>query len=110
MRKNLDISKPAVKLITIQAVTEGTVFKLKAEKILEDHAKNLIKNLTIKQIMAENKEMSIRLFTALELYEKKFPLVNDIIRSRFLETKNTGERSWKELSELLSTKYGINGN
>ena len=110
MRKNLDISNPSVKLITIQAVTEGTVFKLKAEKILEDHAKTLVKNLTIKQIMAENKEMSIRLFTALELYEKKFPLVKDLIMSRFLEIKNTGVRSWQELSELLSTKYGINGN
>lgn len=110
MRKNLDISKAAVKLITIQAVTEGTVFKLKAEKILEDHAKLLTKNLTIKQIIAETPDMSIRLFTALELYEKKFPLAKDIVMSRFLETKNTGERTWKELSELLSTKYGINGN
>lgn len=39
MRKNIDISKDAVKAITIQAVIEGTVFKLKAEQILEDYAK-----------------------------------------------------------------------
>jgi hypothetical protein len=39
MRKNIDISEEAVKAITIQAVTEGTVFKLKAEQILEDYAK-----------------------------------------------------------------------
>ena len=43
MRKNLDISRDAVKAITIQAVNEGTVFKLKAQKILEDHAEKLIK-------------------------------------------------------------------
>lgn len=42
MRKNLDISKEAVKAITIEAVEEGTVFKLYAEKILEDYAKPLI--------------------------------------------------------------------
>ena len=39
MRKNIDISEDAVKAITIQAVNEGTVFKLKAEQILEDYAK-----------------------------------------------------------------------
>ena len=43
MRKNIDISKDAVKTITIQAVNEGTVFKLKAEKVLEDYAKSLNK-------------------------------------------------------------------
>lgn len=42
MRKNLDISEDAVKAITIQAVNEGTVFKLKAEQILEDYAKPFI--------------------------------------------------------------------
>ncbi len=42
MRKNIDISDDAVTAITIQAVTEGTVFKLKAEQILEDYAKPLI--------------------------------------------------------------------
>jgi hypothetical protein len=41
MRKNLDISDEAVEVITIQAVKEKTVFKLKAEKILEDFAKKL---------------------------------------------------------------------
>ena len=39
MRKNIDISEDAVKAIAIQAVNEGTVFKLKAEQILEDYAK-----------------------------------------------------------------------
>jgi hypothetical protein len=42
MRKNIDLSEDAVKAITIQAVTEGTVFKLKAEQILEDYAKPFI--------------------------------------------------------------------
>jgi len=42
MRKNIDISDKAVKAITIQAVIEGTVFKLKAEQILEDYAKPLM--------------------------------------------------------------------
>ena len=42
MRKNIDISDDAVKAITIQAVNEGTVFKLKAEQILEDYAKPFI--------------------------------------------------------------------
>jgi len=42
MRKNIDISDEAVKAITIQAVNKNTVFKLKAEQILEDYAKPLI--------------------------------------------------------------------
>lgn len=42
MRKNIDISEDAVKAITIQAVNENTVFKLKAEQILEDYAKSFI--------------------------------------------------------------------
>jgi len=42
MRKNIDISDDAVKAITIQAVNEGTVFKLKAEQVLEDYAKPFI--------------------------------------------------------------------
>ena len=39
MRKNLDISEEAVEALTIQAIKEKTVFKLKAEQILEDAAK-----------------------------------------------------------------------
>ena len=39
MKKLLDISEEVVKAITIQAITEGTVFKLKAEQILNDYAK-----------------------------------------------------------------------
>jgi hypothetical protein len=42
MRKNLDISEDAVEALTIQAVKEKTVFKLKAEQILEDAAKPFI--------------------------------------------------------------------
>lgn len=42
MRKNLDISEDAVEALTIQAVKEKTVFKLKAEQILEDAAKTFI--------------------------------------------------------------------
>ena len=42
MRKNLDLTTDCIKAITIEAVEEGTVFKLHAEKILENHAKNLI--------------------------------------------------------------------
>jgi hypothetical protein len=42
MRKNLDISDDAVEALTIQAVKEKTVFKLKAEQILEDAAKPFI--------------------------------------------------------------------
>lgn len=42
MRKNIDLSDEAVKAITIQAINENTVFKLKAEQILEDYAKPFI--------------------------------------------------------------------
>ena len=42
-RKLLDVSKEAIKTITIQAVKEGSVFKLKAEKVLENYAKSLNK-------------------------------------------------------------------
>lgn len=42
MRKNLDISEEAVEALTIQAVKEKTVFKLKAEQVLEDAAKPFI--------------------------------------------------------------------
>jgi hypothetical protein len=42
MKKLLDISQDAVKAITIQAINEGTVFKLKAEQILTDYAKRLM--------------------------------------------------------------------
>lgn len=42
MRKNLDLTTDCIKAITIDGVEEGTVFKLHAEKILENYAKNLI--------------------------------------------------------------------
>ena len=42
MRQNLDISEEAVEALTIQAIKEKTVFKLKAEQILEDAAKPFI--------------------------------------------------------------------
>ena len=43
MKKLLDISEEAVEVITIKAIKEKTVFKLKAQKILEDYAKSLTK-------------------------------------------------------------------
>ena len=42
MRKNIDLSDEAVEAITIQAIKEKTVFKLKAEQILADYAKPFI--------------------------------------------------------------------
>lgn len=42
IRKNLDLSAEAVKALTIQAIKENTVFKLYAQKILEDAAKPFI--------------------------------------------------------------------
>lgn len=39
MRKNIDISDEAVEAITIEAIKEKTVFKLYAERILENYAK-----------------------------------------------------------------------
>lgn len=39
MRKLIDLSEDVAKAITIQAINEGTVFKLKAEQILNDYAK-----------------------------------------------------------------------
>ena len=42
MRKNIDISEDAVEALTIQAIKEKTVFKLYAERILEDAAKPFI--------------------------------------------------------------------
>ena len=56
MRKNIDISEDAVKAITIQAVNEGTVFKLKAEQILEDYAKPFIVLKKQKSARAKSKQ------------------------------------------------------
>jgi len=42
MRKLIDLSEDVAKAITIQAINEGTVFKLKAEQILNDYAKPFI--------------------------------------------------------------------
>lgn len=54
MIKNLNISEAAVKAITIEAVNEGTVFKLKAELILENYAKPLIaKGKRVKKVKKE---------------------------------------------------------
>lgn len=41
MRKNLDISREAVAIISAEAIKERTFFKQKAEKILEDYAKSV---------------------------------------------------------------------
>ena len=56
MRKNIDLSEDAVKAITIQAVTEGTVFKLKAEQILEDYAKPFMALKKPKSAVAKSKQ------------------------------------------------------
>ena len=56
MRKNIDLSDDAVKAITIQAVTEGTVFKLKVEQILEDYAKPFIVFSKQKNARAKSKQ------------------------------------------------------
>lgn len=56
MRKNIDISEDAVKAITIQAVNEGTVFKLKAEQILEDYAKPFMVLKKPKSAVAKKKK------------------------------------------------------
>lgn len=40
-RKNIDLRKDTIKTLTIEAIENGTVFKLYAESILENHA-NLI--------------------------------------------------------------------
>lgn len=42
-RKNLDFSPECIKEIAKEAIDKGTVFKLHAESILEEYAKNLIK-------------------------------------------------------------------
>ena len=56
MRKNIDISEDAVKAIAIQAVNEGTVFKLKAEQILEDYAKPFMVLKKPKSAVAKKKK------------------------------------------------------
>lgn len=56
MRKLIDLSKDVVEAITIQAVTEGTVFKLKAEQILEDYAKPFMVLKKPKSAVAKKKK------------------------------------------------------
>lgn len=58
MRKNIDISEEAVKAITIQAIHEKTVFKLKAEQVLEDYAKPFI--VLKKQVSVGKKKKKIK--------------------------------------------------
>lgn len=41
MRKNIDLTTDCIKAITIEAIEEGTVFKLHAEKILENYSKQI---------------------------------------------------------------------
>lgn len=40
-RKNLDLTPEAVKTLTVEAAKKDTVFKLYAEQVLEDKAKEL---------------------------------------------------------------------
>lgn len=56
MRKNIDLSDEAVKAITIQAINENTVFKLKAEQILEDYAKPFMVLKKPKSARAKSKQ------------------------------------------------------
>ena len=56
MRKNLDISEGAVEALSIQAINENTVFKLKAEQILEDYAKPFIVLKKQQGAVAKNKK------------------------------------------------------
>lgn len=56
MRKNIDISEEAVKAITIQAIHEGTVFKLKAEQVLEDYAKPFTNLKNLKSVGKKKKK------------------------------------------------------
>lgn len=56
MKKLLDISEDVAKAITIQAINEGTVFKLKAEQILNDYAKPFIVLKKQKSAVAKKKK------------------------------------------------------
>jgi len=56
MKKLLDISEDVAKAITIQAINEGTVFKLKAEQILTDYAKPFIVLKKPKSAVAKKKK------------------------------------------------------
>ena len=56
MRKLIDLSEDVAKAITIQAVIEGTVFKLKAEQILEDYAKPFMVLKKPKSARAKSKQ------------------------------------------------------
>lgn len=58
MKKNLDISEEVVEAISIQAIKEKTVFKLKAQQILEDYAKpfmNLKNSKSVGKKVLKNK-------------------------------------------------------
>lgn len=56
MKKLLDISEDVAKAITIQAINEGTVFKLKAEQILNDYAKPFMVLKKPKSAVAKKKK------------------------------------------------------
>ena len=56
MKKNLDISEDAVEAISIQAIKEKTVFKLKAQQILEDYAKPFMNLKNSKSAVAKKKK------------------------------------------------------
>ena len=56
MRKLIDLSEDVAKAITIQAINEGTVFKLKAEQILNDYAKPFMVLKKPKSAVAKKKK------------------------------------------------------
>lgn len=56
MRKNIDLPDEVAKAITIQAIKENTVFKLKAEQILTDYAKLFMALEKPKRAVAKSKK------------------------------------------------------
>jgi hypothetical protein len=56
MRKNIDLSDEVVKAITIQAIKENTVFKLKAEQVLTDYSKPFMDLENPKRAVAKSKK------------------------------------------------------
>jgi len=56
MRKNIDLSKEAVKALALEAVKNDTVFKLYVESLLEAHAKKLIALEKIKTLTQPKNE------------------------------------------------------
>ena len=65
------------------------------------------KALTITQIICENPQIPIRLWSALRIYSEKHPYATEINRHQFLSVRNVGANTWNELEKLLLKKYKI---